>query len=47
MLDAPDSAEIISKMNQESEVTNFIYKNLSQLLTDYNKNIDDLMGLIK
>ncbi|HBN07603.1 MAG TPA: hypothetical protein DD435_02800 [Cyanobacteria bacterium UBA8530] len=47
MLDAPDSAEIISKMNQESEVTNFIYKNLSQLLTDYNKNIDDLLGLIR
>lgn len=47
LLDTPDTVTIMSQMNQESEVTNFVYKNLSQLLTDYNKNIDDLLGLIR
>lgn len=47
MLEMPNTSEIISQMNQEQEVTNFVYKNLSQMLTDYNKSVDDLLGLIK
>lgn len=46
LLETPEASSLLSKLSQESEVANFVYKNLSQMLTDYNSSLDELFKLV-
>lgn len=46
LLETPEASALLSKLSQESEVANFVYKNLSQMLTDYNSSLDELFKLV-
>jgi hypothetical protein len=49
----PDSLELIDqkalqdRIVIDNEAANFVYRTLSNFLTDYNKSIDDLLGIIR
>lgn len=46
-LEMLDPRGMLSQLEIESETANFVYKNLSTFMQDYNKGIDDLMALIR
>lgn len=46
-LESLDARGMLDQLNIESETANFVYKNLSTFMQDYNKGIDDLLGIIR
>jgi len=46
-LEQPDFTQIQTEANIQSDVANFVFKNLRDMLDNYNRSIDDLLGLIR
>ncbi len=46
-LESLDARGMLDQLNIESETANFVYRNLSTFMQDYNKGIDDLLGIIR
>lgn len=42
-----DAKGTLEQLNIETESANFVYRNLSTFLQDYNKGIDDLLGIVR
>jgi len=42
-----DQRGTLDQLNIENETANFVYRNLSTFLQDYNKGIDDLLGIVR
>jgi hypothetical protein len=45
--ETPDFTAIQTEANIQSDVANFVFKNLRDMLDNYNRSIDDLLGLIR
>lgn len=46
-LEQPDFTAIENSANIESDIANFVYKNLTNMLQNYNQSLDDLLNLVK
>lgn len=46
-LESLDARGMLDQLNIENETANFVYKNLSTFMQDYNKGIDDLLSIIR
>lgn len=46
-LERLDERGMLDQLTIENETANFVYKNLSTFMQDYNKGIDDLLGIIR
>ncbi|MBU6427735.1 MAG: hypothetical protein KGR26_01870 [Cyanobacteria bacterium REEB65] len=45
-IEQPDFTTIEEQANIDSDIANFVFKNLRDMLDNYNKSLDDLLGLI-
>lgn len=46
-LEEPDSRGMLQLLEQESLAANYVFQNLSTFMQDYNKGIDELLGIIR
>lgn len=46
-LEEPDSRGMLQEIEQESLAANYVFQNLSTFMQDYNKGIDELMGIVR
>lgn len=46
-IEEPDSRGLLQIIEQESLVANYVFQNLSTFMQDYNKGIDELMGIVR
>ncbi|MBI6547147.1 MAG: hypothetical protein HY692_10160 [Cyanobacteria bacterium NC_groundwater_1444_Ag_S-0.65um_54_12] len=46
-IENPDFTSIQVEANIQSEVANFVFKNLRDMLDNYNRSLDDLLGLVR
>ncbi len=46
-LEQADFTTIEQDANMNTDIANFVYKNLTDMLDNYNKSLDDLLGLVK